>query len=105
MKRPAELYDRAEVEALLRACGRSRTGSRNAALLALMAGSGLRVSEALALEPRDVSFVNGRIRVRRGKGAKARTVPLDVTTSVLLEAWLAVRPQEARTLICTWGTT
>lgn len=96
---PAELYEARDVRALLDACGHSRTGLRNAALIALMAGAGLRVSEALALEPRDVNAET--IRVRRGKGAKARTVPLDATTAAHLDRWRAVRPSEARTLIST----
>jgi integrase len=100
-KLPAELYEPQEVAALLRSCGRSRTGRRNQALIALLAGAGLRVSEALALEPRDVSFKRHEIRVRRGKGSKARTVTLDATTAALIEQWLQVRPAEARSLIST----
>ena len=75
MKYPAELYESEEIKRLMDACGRSKTGKCNRALLALLAGCGLRVSEALALEPRDVSGKTGTIRVRRGKGSKARTVP------------------------------
>ena len=50
---PAPLgLDRPEIDALLRACGRSRTGRRNRALIVLLWRAGLRISEALALEPR-----------------------------------------------------
>jgi integrase/recombinase XerC len=95
----AELYSQEEVAALMDACGRSKTGRRNRALIALMAGCGLRIGEALALEPRDVGAES--IRVRNGKGGKARTVPLDPLTEALIEAWVKVRPNSAKTLIST----
>jgi len=98
---PAELYEQSEVAALMDACGRSKIGKRNRALIALLAGCGLRIGEALALEPRDVSASTGSIRIRRGKGSKARTVPLDATTEALLDAWRKVRPPKARTLVST----
>ena len=54
--------------------------------------------EALALEPRDVS--DGVIRVRNGKGGKARTVALDPEAVAVLELWLAQRPR-SRWVFCT----
>lgn len=102
---PADLYERDDVARLLRECGRSRTGLRNQALIGLLAGAGLRLAEALAVEPRDVNFTDGSIRVRRGKGAKPRTVTLDATTAALLSQWIVGgRPPDARTLICTVTT-
>jgi len=98
---PAEIYEPAEVEALAQAAGRSRIGKRNRALVLLLARAGLRVAEALALEPRDVSTTSGNIRVRRGKGHKARTIPLDTITEDAILAWATVRPPDAQTLICT----
>lgn len=100
-KQPAELLEPQEVAALLRACGRSKTGRRNQALIALLAGAGLRISEALALEPRDISFAQHRITVRRGKGQNRRVVTLDAMTAALIESWLQIRPEDARTLITT----
>lgn len=46
------------------------------ALLSLLYGCGLRVSEAMALDWEDISFSAKTLRVRRGKGAKERIVPL-----------------------------
>jgi site-specific recombinase XerD len=100
-KYPAEVLDRAEIDALLRACGRSRTGRRNRALIVLLWRAGLRISEALALEPRDVNFERGTVRVRRGKGSRARTVGLDPQAAAVLEQWLQVRSANAHSLIST----
>lgn len=98
---PVEILTRAEVEALLKACGRSRTGHRNRALLALLWRCGLRVSEARSLEPRDVDLKRGTVRVRHGKGDRSRTVGLDALASGALEAWLRVRPAGGTALLCT----
>ena len=69
-----EYLEADEVNALIRAAPNSR-----AALLFLVQWrAGLRVSEALALEVRDLSLDSGlpTIHVRRGKGAKPRIVPV-----------------------------
>ena len=69
-----EYLEAHEVDALIRAAPNSR-----AALLFLVQWrAGLRVSEALALEVRDLSLDSGlpTIHVRRGKGAKPRIVPV-----------------------------
>ncbi len=48
--------------------------ARNHALIVLLYGTGMRISEALALCPRDIQGTTARIE--RGKGQKARDVPL-----------------------------
>jgi site-specific recombinase XerD len=89
---PAEALTRAEVHALLRACSRrAPTGLRNRALLVVLYRAGLRIGEALALEPRDLDSDHGTVRVRRGKGAKPRTVAMDPEAWAVLERWLDVR--------------
>ncbi|MBU6283714.1 tyrosine-type recombinase/integrase [bacterium] len=50
--------------------------ARDAALLEVLYGCGLRASEAVALDWSDLSLEEGRAHVRRGKGAKDRFVPL-----------------------------
>ena len=58
-KRPPEILSEVEVRALIRACSnRAPTGIRNRALIAVMWRCGLRISEALALEPRDVDLAS-----------------------------------------------
>ena len=49
-------------------------------LFALIAVTGLRVSEALALDVDDLDVNNGVLRVRRGKNGKERLLPLDPST-------------------------
>jgi integrase/recombinase XerD len=88
---PGEVLMAQEVRALVRACGRSASGVRNAALVAVMFGAALRVSEALALRLSDLDLELGTVRVRRGKGDKSRTVALDPGAQGYLERWLAKR--------------
>lgn len=46
------------------------------ALLAIIYHCGLRLSEALQLKPTDIDSTRGVVRVREGKGGKAREVPI-----------------------------
>lgn len=49
---------------------------------------GLRLSEALNLQLRDIDADNHRVHIRRGKGAKDRFVPLpDYTLAVMRKFW------------------
>jgi integrase/recombinase XerD len=90
--RPPEPLSGAEVRALLAACSPERlTGLRNRALLVVLWRAGLRCAEALALRPCDVDFTEGTIRVRFGKGRKARTVGIDGEALTVVRAWLGAR--------------
>jgi site-specific recombinase XerD len=105
-RRPPEVLSEPEAIALLRACStRAPTGVRNRALIAVLWRSGLRLSEALALELRDVDLEAGTIRVRHGKGDKSRTVGVDEQTAALLGRWLdrrrALRPGARSPVFCT----
>ena len=87
-RRPPEVLTEAEAIALIKACSpRAPTGVRNRALIAVLWRSGLRISEALALELRDVDLEAGSFRVRHGKGDRSRTVGVDEQTSALLARW------------------
>lgn len=88
---PVTLTDQ-EAEALVGAVNtKCPTGLRNRALLAVMLGAGLRVSEACGLRPADVDLQRGMVRVNRGKGAKDRVVPIDSETAGWLRAWAEKR--------------
>jgi site-specific recombinase XerD len=58
-----------------------------ATLFGLLAATGLRVSEALALEPRDVDLVQGLLHIREAKFHKSRYVPMHVTTRCALRRY------------------
>jgi len=67
------------------------TAARDRALLELLYGSGLRLSELAALELEHVDFEASTARVL-GKGNKERVVPLGPPCVEALRAWIAVRP-------------
>lgn len=60
---------------------------RDDALLELLYGSGLRVSELCGLRPEDLDLPAGAITVW-GKGAKQRRVPITAPAAEALTAWL-----------------
>ena len=77
------------MKALIRACSkRAITGIRNQALIVVLYRAGLRISEALALLPKDLDANGGMIRVLHGKGDKARVVGLDAGAWAILQLWL-----------------
>lgn len=79
--------DRDTVARLVDAAG--RRNRRDAVLITLLAQTGLRISEALALTWGHVQVGKeaGRIVVERGKGAKYREVPLNATARRALLVW------------------
>jgi len=64
-----------------------------AALFGLLAITGMRVSEALALDAGDVDLKAGVLTVRRGKLGKTRLLPLAGSTTAHLAAYAAERDQ------------
>lgn len=91
---------RGELHALFAVCvedGRIK-GARDAALLAVLYGGGLRRSEAVALDMADYQSEGGALTVRSGKGRKPRLVYLTHGGKGALEEWLAWRGGERRGL-------
>jgi len=88
---PPEPLTPEEVWRLIDACGRGLAGRRNRALIVVMWRGGLRVSEALALAPKDVDLERGRVAVLHGKGDKSRTVALDPGACAIIERWILER--------------
>lgn len=85
------------LEQLLELPDRSRPiGRRDRALLELIYGLGLRLSEAVDLNLGDLDLIDGRVKVR-GKGGKERLLPLCGCADEALRAHLSARldPTEA----------
>jgi len=99
-RQPAGLTD-VEIHALLRAAGASSHGlaARNYALVQIMLQAGLRVGEVAALRVADVSMNDrsGNVRIRQGKGLKARDVPLNATGRRALKQHLEQRGAPGKT--------
>ena len=77
-----------EVEALLEVPDdESPMGLRDRAILELLYGSGLRISEALALEVAQVNLTAGYVRVV-GKGNKERVVPISDPAREAIQRYL-----------------
>jgi site-specific recombinase XerD len=82
-----------EIRALMQVCSADPTpmGARDAAMIAVLRGTGLRRSEVAALNVADYEPQTGAIVVRAGKGNKDRRVYAPSGTVAALDAWLEVR--------------
>jgi integrase/recombinase XerD len=81
-----------QLKALLAACqGKSFRDRRDEALVRLMAETGLRAGETVALAVDDVDARAGTALVRRGKGGKGRMVPFGPQTARALDRYLRLR--------------
>lgn len=91
-----------EVRALFEACAKdaSPAGARDAALLAVLYGAGVRRSEAAALKLEDFNQESGAIVIHAGKGRKDRMVYATNGSREALIAWLRVRGDVPGALFC-----
>jgi site-specific recombinase XerD len=97
-----------EIAALMEVCTKDPTtqGVRDAALIGILRGAGLRRAEVVKLELRDFNPNTGALQVRGGKGGKDRTVYLPEIAIALGENWLLVRGRTTGALLCPiskWG--
>jgi site-specific recombinase XerD len=83
----------AQINALLRQAQVSRDKERNYAIVQTLLQTGLRLSECAALTFEDITFGerSGLLRVRAGKGNKARSVPLNASAREAITAYVAPR--------------
>ena len=91
-----------EVRALFEACSKdaSPAGARDAALLAVLYGAGVRRSEAAALKREDFDQETGAIVIRAGKGRKDRIVYATNGSREALLVWLELRGDPPGSLFC-----
>ena len=66
---------------------------RDRAMFEVFYSSGLRLSELVMLDIEDADCDEALVRVRHGKGAKERWVPLGSKAIVAIKQWLSVRPE------------
>ncbi|MFB1299019.1 tyrosine-type recombinase/integrase [Mycobacterium sp. pW049] len=81
-----------ELKRLIKACaGRDLRERRDEAIVRLMAETGMRAGEVVALRVADVDLTRGLATVYRGKGGKGRIVPFGPQTATALDRYIRVR--------------
>lgn len=92
MKKIPSFLDLHEVRLLLELPDRrTLLGLRDRAILEILYGSGLRVSELVNMNISDVDLLGGMIKVK-GKGSKERLVPIGEMGLTSIERYLGKRP-------------
>lgn len=105
VKASKELRGRAlsqdEIDSLMTVCFSDRTpaGFRDAALIAILRGAGLRRAEVVKLDLKDFKD-DGEIKIRSGKGRVDRTVYLSPGAIALVNDWLEIRTKTPGALLC-----
>ena len=69
---------------------RNALEKRDLAMIELLYGSGIRLSEMVRIDIHDLNLANGLVRVT-GKGEKTRIVPLGTQSIAAIESYLATR--------------
>jgi site-specific recombinase XerD len=89
---PPDIPRTDEIRALLKACdGRTFEDRRDAAIIALMYDTGVRLSECASITLTDVDIADRREVVVLGKGRKERTLPIGATAARTLGRYLRMR--------------
>lgn len=85
-----------ELAALMVTCGADHrpAGARDAAVIATLYSTLARRSELVAFMLEDYDIEQGALRIRRGKGRKARMTYLAAGARAAVDAWLVVRGDE-----------
>lgn len=77
-----------EIKALYRACDNDHLGIRDRAILSIYYGCGLRRSEGITLDIKDILLKEKLVFVRGGKGYKERYVPMSEAVKEDLETYI-----------------
>jgi site-specific recombinase XerD len=101
---PPDILRDDEVRALLKACdGRTFEDRRDAAIIALMYDTGVRLSECANITLADVDIADRREVVVLGKGRKERTLPIGANAARTLGRYLRMRrSHRERALAALW---
>jgi len=89
--------DQGELLALVKSCAAEggKIATRDAAIIGVAYGAGLRRSELVNLNLEDFDVETGKLSVLNGKGRKSRRVFLKNGAKAALEDWIEIRGQEA----------
>lgn len=96
---PPFLFTRTDIETLLGAARNIRwrlPAATHETLLGLLAATGLRVGEALRLEPTDIDRDNAVLVIRQSKFGKSRLVPILPDTLAAIDRYVEHRDQLLR---------
>lgn len=93
-----------DVERLLEAPADSLLGHRDRAIIEVLYGAGLRISELIGLDVDDLDLDTGNLSVRSGKGSKGRVVPIGGHANRALGSYLQ-RTRPALAVRAQHGTT
>jgi integrase len=99
------LYSKSEINVVLQAARalpspRQLRGATYATIVGLLAVTGLRRSEVVALNRADVDLAAGVLTIRKSKFGKTRLVPLHRTTTRALQAYARHRDQVVPIALC-----
>lgn len=102
-----EGLDDAQTNALLRQARISRDPLRNYAVVQVLLQTGMRLDECsqLTLDDIELGERSGRVTIRRGKGNKARVVPLNASARQALAEYVAPRlncEPTVKAVACSW---
>jgi integrase len=100
-RKPPYIYSDGEITKLVQAASRLPSpkglkGPTYATIFGLLSVSGMRLSEALALDGDDVNLEEGILRVQRTKFGKSRLVPLHESTGQVLLDYARTRERVVR---------
>ena len=99
---PRQIPTPGEVERILRVPDlRDRLGIRDRTILEVLWSTGVRRSELIHLDVRDLDLERGALMVRRGKGRRDRIIPLGARAC----AWIIVYLRDVRPGLCEEGDT
>jgi integrase len=102
------IFSHHQISSLFDSCDKLRLYDRHMstiqfiipAIIRLLYGTGLRISEALSLKNRDVNLQTKVIRIRKSKNGEDRLVPLSDTLAETLKQYLHYRDQMPLQHIC-----
>ena len=91
-----------DFDKLVKTCPRgSLVGERDKAIFFILLDTGLRASEFLNIDNRDVDLPKGEILIRQGKGRKPRVVYFGAATRKAIRSYLRVRKDDSEALFVT----